>query len=249
MQESGAISVTSKAEIERGVRYLRDFGELEKVLRQIARADVDVPLFTVLRDLRSRLPSIARWISVVEDLANLRNVVAHGTHRIGKMVPTVESLSELEACLALADGLTENLSRFFKTVVEFKLSQALSDALSYMHKHDFSQIAVRSGSVVGLLTAVDVTNWLASRVSDGIVSIEDSQIEDAFVSTAKGRFLVVARNATISDAAIAFAQAARGEYNNLYCVLITEHGKSSEKVLGIVTPWDLMHLPAFAATE
>jgi hypothetical protein len=53
----------------------------------------------------------------------------------------------------------------------------------------------------------------------------------------------MSRNVTIASAAEAFLKAATTEYNNPFCVVITQNGKPTETPLGIITLWDLLQVP------
>jgi hypothetical protein len=48
------------------------------------------------------------------------------------------------------------------------------------------------------------------------------------------------RKDTIYDAREAFTHALRRKQPRLFALIVTENGKTTEKPLGIVTPWDLL---------
>lgn len=228
---------------EQGAIFLRHFGELEKMIRGLLGFDERTEFSKVLRDFSSRLPSLRPRIAIIEDIADLRNVIAHGTELTGKAIPTMETISALKDSIEFVKLLTDNVKQFFRDVVEFAPADPLSTILKYMHQNDFSQVAVRQDRKLDILTAIDVTNWLASQVSDGIVSIDDAKAAHIIPAAVTGRFIIVRQATTVGDVARHFAKAVTQEYNNLFCAFITANGLPNEKALGIITPWDLLQLP------
>jgi predicted transcriptional regulator len=234
---------TSGVDLQAGGQYLQQFGHLETLIRRIMQVDERVEFSKVLRDFRLRLPTFGIQLDVIEDLTKLRNLIAHGNERVGKVIPTVETTQALNDAIAAVEGLTENLARFFKTVREFVPGDSLEAVLAEMDKYQFSQVVVRDNSRINVATAIDITEWLASQAAEGIVSIEDATVHDVLKNRRKALFVVMSRNTTIALAAEAFVKAATTDYNNLFCILITQNGKPTESPLGIITLWDLLHVP------
>lgn len=237
------MALTDDDSIRQAEQYRMLFSELEGTLRRILKVEDRVPFGGVIDRALEKLPSLRTNGRVLWDLATLRNVIAHGNERIGRAIPTEESVAELRQLLAKVRGKARNVGTFFKPIREFNANGALAEALVYMHANDYSQIAVRRRDRVTVLTAINVAEWLAGKVEDDLISLRDHVIEGVLEHARGRQYSLVSRTATLAEVENEFLKAAEDEYQNLFCVLVTHSGLDTEKLLGIVTPWDLMHIP------
>jgi hypothetical protein len=223
--------------------YLTCFSELETSLRALLNLGPEVPAARVVDTAVNKLPFLRRDAPALRDLTNLRNFIAHGTERIGRVLPSAESVSDLQSILSKVRSSKRTLELFFKPVREFSLNDPLTEALRYMDQADFSQIAVRASSLLRILTAIDVSVWLASKIKVDLISLGDHTLGELLTEDASPNFTILPRTATIADVEQCFARAVESSYQNLFCAIITQQGRDSEKALGIITPWDLLHVP------
>lgn len=109
-----------------------------------------------------------------------------------------------------------------------------------MRENVFSQTVVEISSGFTLLTTEGVSRWLESQVEEDIISVREARISDALSFEVKGAGLFMARNETVYAAREAFMKVPREGRERLLAILVTDHGRKSEKPLAIVTPWDLL---------
>lgn len=124
----------------------------------------------------------------------------------------------------------------------FDSDEVLVDALRYMRSHDFSQIIVRSGSALQLLTVEGVARWLEQQVVEDSFAIETATVGDALDHERPNNFVILARKQSEREARSAFARGIDQGYPRIYAVIVTENGKDDEPPICIVTPWDLLEV-------
>lgn len=179
---------------------------------------------------------------MIRELAKVRNLIAHGADKVARVVPTAETFAAIKNCQQRLRFLTDGVNIFLKPIREFSYVESLSDALTFMHNHDFSQIIVRKDDRhLSVLTAIDMADWLAGKIKDDIIQLSETCICDVVSNRQSKRFTILSQSSTVADVQREFTNAVHRDYDNLFCVVLTQNGKPTEKALGIVTPWDLIH--------
>jgi len=115
-----------------------------------------------------------------------------------------------------------------------------------MFEQSFSQIPIcdNKDAFVGLLTTNTVTRWLGASVKDDIFSLTETPITDVFNFTEdKDNFIFLSRDSTLFKALERF-QTHEKNGKKLEAILITQNGRRSETLLGIITIWDLPEIHA-----
>lgn len=108
-----------------------------------------------------------------------------------------------------------------------------------MAKLELSQIPVyRNGVFVGLLTSDTVARWAGANVKEELVGF-DAPVGEVLSHKEKiEKYAFITRQTTVFEVIEAFdVHTRRGE--RLSALLITHGGRESEKLLGIVTVYDL----------
>ena len=124
-------------------------------------------------------------------------------------------------------------TKFQKTVQSRATTDSVGDAITVMRDESFSQLPILSnGKVVALLTTETVVRWLASEVSNQIVSPWETKIDQVLPHTgAQHHYCLLSRRATLLDALAKFEDfAAQGK--DLDAILISQDG----------TPWLWGHI-------
>jgi predicted transcriptional regulator len=118
--------------------------------------------------------------------------------------------------------------------------ESIGSALTDMREGSFSQLpVVKSGCVVALLTSETVVRWLASELANDIVSLQDTPIHAVLGHVEdKDHYCFLSRNASLHEVITKFEEfTSRGK--DLDAILITDSGKPDQKLLGILTVYDL----------
>ena len=122
------------------------------------------------------------------------------------------------------------------------MDEPLRPVLRDMAEHGFAHVPVLDdGRVVGVLSEGTVLSYLVDDMALEIPAAATLRQLERHLSLdahGKGRFAFVARREPADEVAELF-QASLRQANRLVMVFVTEHGKPDERLLGIITAWDL----------
>ncbi|MDM5338194.1 hypothetical protein QUF84_13285 [Fictibacillus enclensis] len=134
---------------------------------------------------------------------------------------------------------------FFQTEVTiFGAANSLADMLSVIREKEFSQFPIYEGNTFrGLITEHGITNWMAKHVDEDIIQFSDTRLYDILPHIGEvGNYQFIGRNESIYIAEEKFKESIK-QGTRLDAILITHSGKSNEKLLGIITTWDIINIP------
>lgn len=184
-------------------------------------------------------------IRLLESYAELRNAIVH-TEGIDYVIadPRIEAVENIKEIEKLISYPPRVMPKFQMDVLSFKSSDSIFDVINEMFENDFSQIPiVDEDRFVGLLNSNTVTRWFGATAnkeidSDGSTIITDTKIKDVleYEETDKN-YKFINRNTFLHDAIASFEKD-----KTLEALLITHNGEKSEKLLGIITIWDLFEI-------
>jgi predicted transcriptional regulator len=177
----------------------------------------------------------------LKEFADLRNAIVHERtdgHVLAE--PNDRTAQEIEnLALRLLDP--PKVTKLFQREVHtFGIGDPIARAVQTMLEHSFSQVPIYDeGAFVGLLTANSIARWLGATVAEDISSLSDTRVSDVLDHTEDSdNVSFLGRNSTLCEVLERF-RASESLGKRLEAILITENGKPSEALLGIVTIWDL----------
>ncbi|HHY12334.1 MAG TPA: CBS domain-containing protein [Firmicutes bacterium] len=175
----------------------------------------------------------------LEEFADLRNAIVHRSRRHPIAEPNEWVIKRIkEIAIFLADPPRITYSR----PITLEPSIPIREAMDLMRTKGFSQVPVcQNGVFVGLLTTDTIARWLADSIANEesiSFSVQVSRILPFAEDTDTGSHDFLHRNAAQVEVIRLFSKWIR-EGRRLSAVLITENGRPSERLLGIVTVWDL----------
>lgn len=133
------------------------------------------------------------------------------------------------------------IPRFQKSDIRlFSPQDPLVTALQHLRERDYSQVVVRIEGKLSLLTVEGIARWLEEQAQEDIISVREVVITDAWRYEQAENVSIMSRGQTVYDAMEIFMLAIEQRKPRIYALLITEHGKATERLQGIVTPWDLL---------
>ena len=226
-------------------KFLDAFNVIEDWMRHELDAAEEDDFGSLLRRMKLTNSGVRRSAPELKRFARLRNLIAHNHSREQPLaVPTQRSVERIET---LRNQLLSSPSLFAlaATPVEHcRPTDPLGCCVKKMHDGVFSQLPVYDGNVYrGLLTAETIVRWLATEfVGDWKGIVEEKSVAEVMLHQEDGENVeFVARTATVVDALVAFDRFLhRGK--RLEAILITNSGRSSESLLGIVTINDIPKL-------
>jgi CBS domain-containing protein len=232
----GSIEETS---VLRGEEFVNRFNELSRHLAKVSQQRPDTRFYSLVDEAAARDAAVRTYADDLKDYADLRNAIVHGTSEL-MAEPTEETLRRF--CDILGEVLRPKQLLELSThppLRPFQPNDRLVDALRYMRENDFSQIVVRDGESLGLVSVEGVAQWLESESEDDIISVNDARVHDALKNEPSGSFTLLGRNRNIYDARAAFFEALNSKHPRLFAIIVTHSGRTTEKPLGIVTAWDI----------
>ena len=229
--------------VQNSDRFLTAFNRIDHTMRDIVGMKDFIPFYRLVDQAKKRSPLVRKYEDDLRSYADLRNAIVH--HRISPdyiiaepHIQVVEKIEHIDGVLA-RPKLVGQLFR--KRVMSFQTTDSLQHTLKAIRKRKYTQFPVYNGTAFqGLVTTVGITNWLATSMAgqhfprrtpilQDILHHEKNEVNYKFIS----------RYITIYEAEEIFKQGVeRGR--RFEALLITEHGKPHQKLIGIVTPIDIM---------
>jgi CBS domain-containing protein len=226
--------------------FIRTFAAVESWLRKQAGADRSVSFYQLVERVASNNRSVLRYRDDLKEFADLRNAIIH--ERTDSRViaePNDRAVSDFERIRTALMEPPTVVPQFQRDVRTRDAQEAVGEAVSDMRAGSFSQLPVLSnGQVVALLTAETIVRWLASEVSNDLVSLLETKIASVLPHTEDTEhYCFLPRRATLQEAVGKFEDfTTRGK--DLDAILITEDGRSDKSLLGILTVYDLPEILA-----
>ena len=229
--------------------FIELYNRLERLIR---REYPDIPADKGAIAVAARQkPSFARMREELDYCREVRNLLQHSS-RVGG-----------ETLVSPSNALIEVLKRAINTIEKPKVARGICTrkadilyaepqgsvraVLEEMSRHSYTHVPVLDdGRVVGVFSA---NTLLAYIFGEGAQDVDLATALDgatfaqfgdllALNSGVAGAFAFVAEDANAYEVAELFQQALRGQ-QRLMMLFVTAHGKQTERLLGIITAWDM----------
>lgn len=224
-------------------RFLTAFNRIELALKEIVGAKNYLPFYRLITLAKKKTAIVQKYQDDLRTFADLRNAILHNRTDIDYVIaePHIEVVKKIEEIDRLLNSPLTVFQLYRKKVHSFQTTDSLGDVLKTIHKYKFTQFPVyEKHKFVGLLTTVSITNWLASVSHNGRLPKNLPKLSSLDWSRGNGtNFHFVPKNTSVIDAEEMFKNKL-GREKRLEALLITENGRPNEKLLGIVTPMDLV---------
>lgn len=223
-------------------RFITAYNTVDHELREKLGAENAVPFTQLIRDYAARYP---RWrdMETLRMLGDLRNAVVHQREQVYEYlsVPVPAVVETMERIRDEFESPELVYPQFARDVFTFEAESRLTDVLRQIDKKGFSQFPIyRRGRFMGLLTENGITRWLAEHTTHVMTLVELEEVTALAVldrEEPRMNCKFISRDTTEMDAENFFV------HNGLLeALLITQNGKSEEKLLGIITRWDVLKM-------
>lgn len=225
-------------------RFLAAFNIIEDQMERMYKTDRYIGFATLIHRLKSKSAIIREYADDLEMYAKLRNAIVHEKFEPGYVIAEPH-MKEVEKIEKIARALNEHktLKQLFnKGVTTFQWDDPFKKVLAVVHQQHYSQFPIYNGAeFMGLLTMRGISNWLAEAVRQGnTITVEQTEVSDVLRYEENGsKYDFIRASATLYDAAELFKKQI-DQGSQYYALLITENGKQHERLLGIVTPMDVV---------
>ncbi len=223
-------------------QFEADYNAVDHFLRKSLGSDRQVSFRHLVAEY-SRKHIGWRDADLLVTLAEVRNAIVHGKTEAYRYVavPTSATVQDLKTCRKRLINPARAHPTFQRKVETVSINDTLAQALGIIRQRDFSQFPVYEDQrFLGLLTENGITRWLALYVSTKLSLVELAKIfvREVLQNEEKRiNYHFVPRDMPVDEVKGLFAS-----HELLEAVLVTESGKDSEKLMGIATRWDIIHL-------
>ena len=236
-QEGRGRAMSSNAEI-----FLDDYRKLEDIIRNKYHLENWESAMNYL-EKRTEFKEIASELRYCREVRNLLShkpkvrqeySVEPSDEMVKLLEDMIRQLEQAPVIMDLAVPSARILSKSYENNVIATLRQ--------MNDRSFGNVPImEKGIVKGVLSEKAIVNYLVREekfhISDKLC-LKDIRDYLLLENHQKECYRFVKKDALISDVSALFHQAIDQGYR-IGMVFITEHGRSDERVLGIVTAWDL----------
>ncbi len=222
-------------------RFLYAFNSIEHSLRKLSKKGKGERFYTLVDVASESYPIVRHFSNDLKEFADLRNAIVHERtdgHVIAE--PNDQAVELIEHIASLLHDPPKVIPLFQCEVYGLSVFDPIAKAVKVMFEWSFSQMPVYDGTAfVGLLTANTVARWLGASVVEDIFSLSETPVSYVLGYTEdKENFSFLRRDSTLFETLDRFQDFER-RGKRLEAVLITQNGKLSEALLGIITIWDL----------
>lgn len=230
----------TKEQLDLIERFLVAYNIIDHHLREQLKSDSITTFSQLVREYAARYP---RWREqeTLRMIGDLRNAVIHQRERSYEYlsVPLPSIVENLERIRDQFKSPERVYPKFGKEVTSFQAEDLLSEVLKDISEKEFSQFPIyQQNRFLGLLTENGITRWLANHCTKVMTLVElgEVTVKDLLnQEEQRTNYHFVPRGATMLDAENFFIQ-----NTLLEALLITEKGKQDEKLMGVITRWDML---------
>lgn len=221
--------------------FLETFSDIEKWLRTSLGADKTVPFYQLVERKAAKSRIVSQYKDDLKEYADLRNAIVHERsdgHVIAE--PNDRAVKDFDRVKVALLQPPKVIPKFQMVVKSRTADEFIGSALADMREGSFSQLPVlKNGSVVELLTSETVVRWLASGLANESVSLQETSIQTVLRHVEDNdHYCFLQRNASLHEVVAKFEEfTSRGK--KLDAILITDAGNPDQKLLGILTVYDL----------
>lgn len=236
---------------ERVEEFRQYFNKLEKLIKERngEKDGGDYSFEAFSRSLRTFIFKFPRFSFLKEDLKlinDIRNVIVH---------------DEIDECIVIpSDHMSQKIKSIYGTlsnppkwdkigvreIYSCNEDDSIVTVVKEMARNTYTHVPVLKDGIFQWLLAESVyVQWLSNTMAgDGIISSE-TQIKDLKKYTAQinDEFAFLPRDTDIFKIRDLFEKYTKEKFDNSFkrlgVIFITQTGKKTEKILGLITAWDL----------
>lgn len=226
--------------------FLASYNRIDRALREFVGASQKETFSKVLKLSKQKSAIVRRYQTDLRELADLRNAIVHESTDSSYVIAephesTVRKIERIEKEILEPEMV---FPKFNTEVTTFHLNDSLADVLREVNMKAYSQFPLyNKEEFKGLLSENGITNWLSKNVDEDILSLFETTLSDVlYHQEDQSNYTFINRNMSIYKAKEIFKE----KFDNgieLDALLITQNGLAKEKLLGIMTRWDIIQIP------
>ncbi|SDD34115.1 Predicted transcriptional regulator with C-terminal CBS domains [Algoriphagus faecimaris] len=224
-------------------KFFDYYNELDRLFAKALNQSDHIPFSQRIKDLIPRNSIVRNYKDDLFQLGNLRNANSHQSKGgVPIAEPFEETVQLIQKILEEFKNPKRVIPAFQSEVFTVVRGTPLIDLLSEMNKKDFSQAPIldTDGKVIEVVSTNTVSRWLFAEYENQLIDLTAAKISDLMphIET-KENYALVSRNTTVYEAAEIYLKKSKEKKSQLDCLIITQNGKASEKLMGIVCIEDI----------
>jgi len=229
-------------------RFLVAFNAIEHALKEHSEDDSYVPFSRQIQIAKKTNAVIRRYYDDLKEFSELRNAIVHNTIDLNYAIaePHLSVVEQIEYIEQEIKKPQKVIPLFARNVTSFSSHDTLKEILLAINKFSYSKFPIYDNDrFLGLLTKKGIVNWLAKNASQlEAISFSSTLIKEVLLHEEKQKnYQFIHKKRTIYDIKEIFKSINPEDSPRIDALLITEHGRADEQLLGIITPWDLINTP------
>ncbi len=224
-------------------RFEVAYNQVHEALRDIVHINDD--RFVVLVKFGAKKYQIIETFKKdLEQYARLRNAIVHEKMEVGFYIaePNAKVVNHIEKIANVLSKPNYALSIATKNVIFFDYQDPILKVTTAIKEHGYSKFPIyKNKQCIGLLTSSSIVKWMAQNMVSGTVNLADIHVSDIMKFEKEHPTEFISKEINIFEVENIFEKSHKKK-KKLECVIITENGKSGEKPLGVITPWDLIEI-------
>lgn len=225
------------------LKFLEIYNEIDNAFAKALGLSEYVPFSQKIRELFGRSAVVRRYKDDLYQLGNLRNAIAHQSKGgIPIAEPYKETVDLIESILQEFKNPKRVIPAFQFDVFTVTPETPLINLLQEMKAQNFSQAPILDvdGKVIEVISTNTISRWLFAEYENQLIDLTAAKISDLMphIET-KENYTLISRNTTVYEAAEIYLRKSKEKKSQLDCLIITQNGKFSEKLMGIVCIEDI----------
>lgn len=212
--------------------FLQIYKDLESWMKEKVAKNGYIDFPGMISELRGTNRQIHTNYTFLKKMGDLRNVITHEKTVIAQ--PSDEVIREFRK-LAESIMMPPKLMQYCaKDPSALSKDVLLPTVLHYMCEYDYSQVIVQDNGEYRLLSREGISKWIEANIETDIVSIKETKVAEILTHEDKVNCRYVDRSTDV----FTFLDIIGSPKKRYQAVIVTEHGDSREKPIGIATAWD-----------
>lgn len=221
-------------------QFLKTFNEIERLLKDIVNLNDYLSFVDLAKKASISNPVVRQWLNDLKQHASLRNAIVHTSDNRFLAEPYDETVHNLKLILEQIKNPPKVNKFFYPNILKCNTTDKVHEILIKMKQNNFSQIPVyREDEFVALLTTDTIARWVGEELKKHELVLDDNLVENVLEHAETNQnYDIVSRDKLLVEVIDIFEKN-YSSGKNLSAILITHNGKKNQKLLGIITPFDI----------
>lgn len=225
-------------------RFIVAYNRIDKALLKMTNLASHMSFSRKIDKAKEMNALIRQYEDDLREFGSLRNVIIH--NRTGYQYAIAEPHDEVVELIELIESKLSNPvtvdELFQRNVHTLQAKETLAEGLKVIKANKFNQLPIyEKKRFIGLVTANGIMNWLADQQAECISAMNSTLYDVYNREKRKKTYRFVKSTMSVYEAEEFFKKSITSG-RRLEALLITEQGGKDEKLLGIITPLDLLKI-------